>query len=414
MKRKSIYHLLSILTAGSLLSGCAAKGEEITLANADVKVVEATTTQIQTMNRILELSGSLEPMEDTLVSFEVGGRILQLNKEEGDSVKAGEILGKLDDADYKLQVQKAGTAVEQAQATLAKVQNGARQQELTQAQLLVDKAQVNNQKAQDDLKKMEQLYQNGAISKDTWENAQIRAEMAGKDLETTQASLSLAQAGARQEDKIQTSALYEQMVIQKEQAELAQQKASLQSPMTGTIIAKLASMGQLTGAGNPVYRVGRMDQLKAVLPVPDRDVSLWKIGDKIDVVLYGDKRIGTVQKVYPSTNAGTGTVGVEVVIDNADQKWLVGQVVRATHQIQNGKGLFVPVEAVVRSGGEKPFVFVVQNKKAIKTEVEIGQLRNNRLEIQAGLKEGQSLVTKGADRLFDGDAIEVVDGGKSK
>lgn len=414
MKRKSIYFVLSILTAGSLLAGCAVKGEEATLANAEVKVVETTTTQVQTINQILELSGTLEPVEDTLVSFEVGGRVLQLNKEEGDSVKAGEMLGKLDDADYKLQVQKAGTAVEQAQATLEKLQNGARQEELTQAQLLVEKAQVNEQKAQDDLKKMEQLYQSGAISKDVWENAQVRAEVAAKDLETAKTSLSLAQAGARQEDKTQTSALLEQMVIQKEQAVLSQQKTSLLSPITGTIITKIASVGELTSAGNPVYRVGRIDQLKVVLPVPDRDVSLWKIGSKVDIALYGEKRAGTVQKIYPSTNAGTGTVGVEVVVDNSDKKWLAGQVVKATHRISNGKGLFVPVEAVVRMGGEKPYVFVIQEGKAVKTEVEIGQLRDNQLEIVSGLKEGQSIVSKGADRLFDGDALEVVEGGGSK
>ena len=61
-----------------------------------------------------------------------------------------------------------------------------------------------------------------------------------------------------------------------------------------------------------------------------------------------------------------------------------------------------------------PFVFLVKGQKAIKHTVSIGRLINNQIEITSGLSEGDVIVSKGADRLFDGDPIQVEAGGNSK
>ncbi|WP_134702504.1 efflux RND transporter periplasmic adaptor subunit [Ammoniphilus sp. YIM 78166] len=407
MKNRLMQGILVSILAVSLTTGCSLGAKEALVAEAEVKTVEALPVAKHTIQRTLVASGTLEPVEETLISFELGGRIIRLNKEQGDQVKAGEVLGKLEDQDYKLQVERATTGVAQAQAGLEKVSSGAREQELTQARLLVEKAQMNADKAQEDLVKMEELYLNGAIPKDTWENATLRAQVAIKDVEAARATLSLAEEGARKEDISQTESIVQQQVIQKQQAELALKKTTLVSPVGGTVIGKMVNQGQLVGGGTPAYRIGNVKQLKVVLPVPDREISLWQPGSSVTLKLYDQERKGTVSKNYPSTNAGTGTVGVEVLVDNADGKWIVGQVVTGSYEIKGKEGLFVPVASVIRTGGENPHVFVVEGERVVKTEVEIGQLAIDKLEIISGLQVGQSIVVKGVDRLFDGDAIEV-------
>ncbi|MCK9907163.1 HlyD family efflux transporter periplasmic adaptor subunit, partial [Frankia sp. Cpl3] len=64
-------------------------------------------------------------------------------------------------------------------------------------------------------------------------------------------------------------ASYQQAVISKEQAALTLAKTQLRAPISGTIIAKLTSTGQITNVGTPVYQIGDIDTLKVVLPVPD-------------------------------------------------------------------------------------------------------------------------------------------------
>ncbi|RXT01127.1 efflux RND transporter periplasmic adaptor subunit [Ammoniphilus sp. CFH 90114] len=414
MRNSTLTILLAATLTTTVLSGCSLGAKEAMVAEAEVKTVEAAPVSKQAIQRTLVVSGTLEPVEETLISFEIGGRITGLSKEQGDAVRAGEVLGKLEDQDYQLQVQRAQTGVAQAEAGLAKVNSGAREQEIKQAQLLVEKAQLNADKAQDDLKKIEELYQHGAVAKDTWENATLRVEIALKDLETAQNSLALTQEGARKEDIDQTQSLYQQQIVQKQQAELTLKKTTLVSSSTGTVIAKLVNEGQLVSGGTPVYRVGNVNQLKVILPVPDREISLWQIGAEVTIKLYDQERKGKVSKIYPSTNAGTGTVGVEVLVDNSDRKWLVGQVVTGSYEMKGKEGLFVPVASVIRTGGDKPYVFIVEGDKAVKTEVVIGQLVDGKLEILSGLQEGQMVVSKGADRLFDEDAIEVRAGGEQK
>jgi multidrug efflux pump subunit AcrA (membrane-fusion protein) len=405
--------LVSALMAG-LLTTTACSGQEQAeapaVSAAEVKKVEITAVKKEQATQVSELSGTLQPLEEALVSFEVGGRVVELAKEEGDNVKAGELLARLDDSDYSLQVASANASVQQTAANLEKVNNGARDQEVTQARLQVEKATIAYRKAQDDFKRIERLYQEKAISQSEYENAQNYLAVAQKDLQNAQQAYSLVTQGARAEDRELTRASYNQAMISKELAASTLAKTQLRAPISGTIIAKLSSTGSLVGVGTPVYRVGNIDTLKVVLPVPDREIFAWKEGETVAMDLYGQKRDGKVVKIYPATNQGTGTIGVEVHVANPRHDWFAGQVVKARKTIQGKEGIFVPVEAVISRGQGDAHVFVNVGGKAVKTAVSIGAINGNRLEILSGLKEGDQLIVKGVDRLFDGDPIEAAGG----
>jgi RND family efflux transporter MFP subunit len=239
---------------------------------------------------------------------------------------------------------------------------------------------------------------------------QNRLNLAQKDLENAQQAYSLVTQGARVEDKSLSQASYQQAVVSQEAASSTLAKTSLRSPINGTILAKLSSSGNLVNGGTPIYQIGNIDQLKVVLPVPDREIANWKVGEVISFDLYGQKRDGKVVNIYPSTNKSTGTIGVEVQIDNPAHDWFAGQVVKATKSIDSAASIYVPVEAVISRGKDDAHVFLSRDGKALKTKVEIGRIISNKLEIRSGLTEGEQLIVKGVDRLFDGDAIETTGG----
>ena len=85
-------------------------------------------------------------------------------------------------------------------------------------------------------------------------------------------------------------------------------------------------------------------------------------------------------------------------------------MVKATKTIKGQVGIYVPVESVISRGKDDAHVFVDAAGKALKTKVEIGQIASDKLEIKSGLKEGDQLIVKGVDRLFDGDPIEATGG----
>lgn len=412
MNRKWLF--LGVVAGLLTTTACSSKeAANVTQAAVETKKVEVASVKREQAERITELSGTLEPTEEALVSFEVAGRLVSLNRKEGDQVKKGDLLAQIDSSAYALQYQQANAVVQQTGAGLQKVNNGARQQELIQAKAMLDKAKIAYDKAQDDFKKYEKLYKENAISKDTYENIQDQLAFAQRDLISAEQAYSLTIQGARAEDRTMQRSTYEQAVISQQQAALSLEKTQLKAPIDGTIISKLSSAGELIGVGAPIYRIGNIQTLKVILPVPDREIRAWKEGEAITLSLYGTERQGKVSKINPATNQSTGTIGVEVTVPNKERDWFAGQVVKASKKIAGKEGIFVPIEAVISRGGDKPFVYLHVNGKAVKTEVTIGEVQDNKVEATSGLKEGDQLVIKGVDRLFDGDPIELAGGNQS-
>ncbi len=407
MRRKTSVALIVFL---ALLMTTACSQKDGGKSMVEAKSVQTATVKTEQAERISELSSTLQPSEEATVSFEVSGRITEMNKNEGDQVKAGDVLASIDASAYSLQVEQADTTIAQTSASLEKVTKGAREEEIAQVKVQLDKAKIGFEKAQDDFAKFSKLYKESAISQNDYDNAKRQLELAQKDMDNAQQAYSLTVQGARQEDRQMQKSTYDQAVIAKQQAALTLNKTQLKAPLTGTIIAKLGSAGQLTSTGTPVYRIGNVDTLKVVLPVPDYEIPAWKVGEKVALSLYEHTREATVTKIYPSTNQSTGTIGVEVSVPNQQHDWYAGQVVKASKRIESKEGIYVPVGAVINQGEPQPYVFLAVGGKAVKTSVTIGELINNKLEIRSGLKPGDEVVIKGVDRLFDGDVIEPAGG----
>ncbi len=320
-----------------------------------VKFVETAVVGQGKAERVSGFSGVLEAIGETAVAFEVSGRITEMRYAEGDNVTAGAVLARVDATEYSLQLTRARTGME--------------------------KAQVGHQQALEHFDRIKQLFEAGAVSQLDFENAQNRLKVAGEDLAEAGEALSL----------------------------LEKDKSVLTAPTGGTVLAKMADPGQVTGAGSPVYRIGQISTLKTILPVPDHEINAWKTGQTVVLELYDRERQGTVTRIFPGANRGTGTIGVEVSIPNPDRDWYPGQIVLAG-RAEVREGIYVPAAAVINRGEENPYVFVVNDGQASKRTVTIGELFGDRLEVVAGLETGETLVVKGAEKLFEGDRVEVPGG----
>ena len=372
-----------------------------------VEIIKLVKTKQQINS---ELSGNLLPLEEVTVSFETGGRITSLPFKEGDYVQANSVIAQIDDTDYALGLDNAKASVEQAKAGLAQVENGSTEHEIIQSQAMLDKARANYDKAKADYDRAAELNLQGVMSQSDYEKIQTSLTVAQKDLENAEQTLATVTEGPRSEIKDQTRALYQQTVVGQEKASVLLQKTRLKAPIGGTIISKIGAVGQLISAGTPVYKLGAIDKLKVVLPVPDREISQWQVGKTVTLDLYGQKRDGIVKYIYPATNQSTGTIGAEVWVENPEHNWFAGQVVKATRTLREKEAVWVPIAAVVSPGSEKPCVFVCKDNKAVKTSVTIGELVNDHLEIISGVNEGDVIIASGADRLFNGDPVTPLGG----
>jgi RND family efflux transporter MFP subunit len=300
--------------------------------------------------------------------------------------------------------------VDKTQAVLNQTVKGARAQQLAEANLKLQQAETDYNQALTDFKRYESLYKSGAISQSDYEKAQNSLSSAKRNRDSVKEAYSLTAEGATEEEKQQANSAYAQTLAVKAQAELTLSKTSLKSPIKGVVISKNISNGQLVSVGTAACKIGNIDKLKVTLPVPDYEVSSWKIGDKVSVKLYEGSRDAQVTNVFSATNENTGSINVEVTIDNAKHDWRPGQVVTCDHKSNSGTVIFVPKESVISSGGSTPYVFLLKDNKAVKVDVKIGELKNNKLEIKSGINEDENLIVEGADRLSSGDKVKVLGG----
>ncbi|QGG48381.1 efflux RND transporter periplasmic adaptor subunit [Heliorestis convoluta] len=399
IKKLTLLTLVVLMALG--ITACGNQNDSVdTLAVlVEVQPVEKTLQQ-----SYRELSATLEPLEEAAIAFEVGGRILDLLMKEGDRVNQGTVLARLDSSDYALELAAATAQRRQQEANLEQIETGATSFERAQSEAMLEKARANYEKSKADFERMEVLYESGALSRSDFEIGQTRYIAAKNDYEIALQSHNNILTGARSEVRDMNRAVLDQTIAREERARLAYEKTQLRAPFAGTVISRLTSEGQLVSAGTPIYRIGKIDQLKAVLSVPDREIQQWQVGETVTLTLYGEERKGTVRFIYPATHASAGTIGVEVWLSNLELDWYAGQVVKVFKALETREAIWVPVQAVVRRG-EEPYVFVYEEGRAVKRIVQIGNLFNDHYAIEGGLTETDQVIITRVDQLFDGDEV---------
>ena len=386
-----------------LLTGCGNSGKsQAEKANSAEKPVRTEIARMVETEERVEFSALLQPLEETLLSFEVPGRIVSLEKKESDNAGPGDVLAGLDASEYRIRTEIAGASLGQAEANLNQTLKGARDQEIENVKAVYEKAKAVYDKAVLDVQRVENLWREQFVSQSDYELALTNLSVAQNDFNAAQAAYDLILEGASAEMRELAEAGYRLAEGNNSLARLALEKTQLMAPFEGTILAKFAANGQLVAAGTPVFRFGNIDTLKLNLAVPDYNISAWSKDDLVTVSLYGREKPGVVSNIAAAANVQTGTVNVEVTIENPDHDWLPGQVAVCSHVLKSHLSIFVPVEAIVSLSGASPYVFVKEDGRAVPKQVTLGKLKDNRVQILSGLESGSEVIVSGAGELFAG------------
>jgi HlyD family secretion protein len=199
-----------------------------------------------------ELQGNVDIRQVNL-GFRVSGRITEMRFEEGDAVRAGEVIAMLDQGPYQDRVDLAKAQLTQSKANLAKLLNGSRSQEVDQARAQVALAQANVENANQTFQRESDLRKSNAISTQEFDNATATKDANRAQLQSAQANLSLLATGARQEDVDAARAQVEQEKSNLETAKRSLSDCQLLAPTDGVIITRALEPGSIVAAGTPVY-----------------------------------------------------------------------------------------------------------------------------------------------------------------
>ncbi|MBD0274101.1 MAG: efflux RND transporter periplasmic adaptor subunit [Acetobacteraceae bacterium] len=305
------------------------------------------------MPRVVVGDGSVVAWQELVIGAEAGGlRVVEVAVEEGDRVRRGQLLARLEDSVLKAQRDAAEASVQEAEAAL--------------------------RVARQDLVRSEELSRGQIAARQTLEQREAAAR---------QAEARLGAARARRDEAA---------------ARLAQTRVL--APTDGTVSRRTALLGAVVPAGQEMVRLVRDDRLELDARVPELDLAAVAPGQRVRVA-HGERAVEARVRAVAPTVAAETRLGVVHVALPPDSGLRPGMFARAEVQIEAATALTVPQEAVVfREGRPAVFVLAGDDRVALRP-VAAGRRREGAVEVLEGLAAGERVVVAGAGFLSDGDRV---------
>ncbi|MGI8560889.1 MAG: efflux RND transporter periplasmic adaptor subunit [Luteimonas sp.] len=350
--RSGILRASSVLLAATLLLAACKGGNgdaEAKGPDGEDKGPEAVPVEVEAASRraiAASYTGTapLEPRAEAQVVAKTSGVALQVLVEEGDVVRAGQVLARLDPDRAALQAAQSAAQMRKLEANFRRSQQLAEQQLVSAADFDQLRYDLENARAANRLANLELSY------------------------------------------------------------------ANVKAPIAGVIAQRSIKPGNFVQINTPIMRIVDNSRLEATLNVPERELATLKAGQPVKLqvdALPGRTFDGTVDRVAPVVDAGSGTFRVIAAFDGVDllQPGMFGRI-RIDYD-QRANALVIP-RAALLEGESDSAVYVVRDGKAVRVPVRLGYIDGAYAEVVDGLNVGERVVTAGKVALRDGSVVQVL------
>ncbi len=235
-----------------------------------------------TPENVLKLSGNIEAHE-SLVSFKVTGRIIDLPVDEGMTLKAGDLLARLDNDDYRQQVAEDESAIRVRDRQLALGLAGSRTQDIEAAKLAVLDAQADLEQKKKDYARYQALYEKDEIPGQTRDLAATNVTRAQATYDRAKQIYNELVEGTRKEELAVEHSNVHQADQNLRMSRIRLAYTVLRAPFTGVVLVRQAELGEVVSPGTPIVTLADLDHLWVRVYVPETDLGKVHWGQVVDV-----------------------------------------------------------------------------------------------------------------------------------
>lgn len=368
MNRKS--KLMAALLAVLLLAGAAAYVQRRPVAPPpEAKPAEAAielaaddlaTAEAGAIQRLLPLTGALRAVSQAVVKAKVAGEVTEVLVKEGDAVKGGQLLARIDETDYRARLNERVATLEASRA---------------QAKF-----------AEQSRRKYEELLAKKFISETAYENYQTNANVTDRQAEAAAAQLV--------------------------QARKALEDTQVRAPIAGSISERALQRGDKAAVDARMFTIVDLTKLELEAPVPAAEVPNLAVGQQVRFAVegYGAKEFaGSIVRINPATQPGTRSILIYVEIPNPDQTLKAGMFAKGSLVLATQRAeVLVPVTAL-RTDGAASFVYVLAGDRLARQDVAVGLVNEaeGKAEIAKGLAPGARVVRTNLGALKLGAPVRI-------
>lgn len=448
----------SLIVLSLLFSACGRGSKAETNVNISTQqpaVVQTTLVQatVQNVPTYFEATGNLSSDAQADVAPTIGGKVTEVNFDIGSYVQKGDVLIRIDARDAQLRLEQARSQANQAQAQVEQVKSTVKQAEagveqaranLRQQQSRLGLTQGDNfsiesfpqvaalraqlEFAEKELIRAERLLVTGDVSRSFRDqklavrdqlagqlnDARLNAAAAAKAIGVAAEGVRAAQAqvGTAQANVRSAQAAYNTALTGVEQAQKAVGDTAVYAPFSGYIAERNADLGEFISPNVPNAKIAtivRTSVLRLRIDVPEQSIGQVKVGQGISMQTsaYPDRNFsGIVTRISPSINPTSRVLVVEAEVENVDNMLKPGQFATVRITQSAAKPTVMVPTAAVKTEGETNKVYVVKDGRAEERIVKVGILENDRIEIQNGVQEGETVAVSNLPQLNDGVMVQ--------
>jgi RND family efflux transporter MFP subunit len=384
-----------------VLSGCGggptADAQEPKAKASAPREVRVTAAAERTLARTVSATGTLAADDQVVLGTKVAGRLAEITVDLGTRVRRDQPIARLDQSDFRMRVDQAEAALQQARARLGLPPTGADER--------VDPEQTGI------VRQARAMLHDARLTRDRSVKLMQQDLIARAQLDSAEANLQVAEG--RYQDAVEEVSNRQGVIAQRRsELDLARQQLTdtvILSPIDGAVSLKQASVGEYLSAGTPIATLVRVHPLRLRVPVPEREGAGVRAGHAVTLTVEGDPTIhrGRVVRLSPIVQEQNRTLMVEAEVPNEGGFLRPGSFARVEIVTEVTQTVVtVPATAIIVFAGVEK-VLVVRDGRTAEIRVTTGRRFGEDVEIADGLKRGDAVVARPGS-LTGGQPVKVV------
>ncbi len=356
--RDAVKLTLGIVLTVLIVFSVAACQKEKKMERETAVNVRVAAVQEKNVRPFIEATGTLKADEEVIISSEVDGIVKHIRVEEGSAVSEGTLLIEVNQTDYLLDKQRSEAAVKQAEANLANVRS--------------------------EFQRKESLYKEELVTRQQFDDISTRVILAEAEW-------------ARAKSILETSSE-------------RRSRTKIYSPLRAMVKEKRVSVGDYVRNGSPLFQLIKVDPLKLIFPISEKEIARIKTGQEVDFTVdsFPDQTFkGRVSLLYPHVDERTRTLQVEATVPNTGRLLKPGLFVKATDYTGASHDVVVAPLTSLLYDNSTISLFVVEGNVAHARTVKTGNKYGEDIEITEGLKAQEQIVVIGQNNLSEGVKVNV-------
>ena len=373
---------------------------------------------------VLSASGYVVAHHKIAVGAKVMGRVAWIGVEKGDRVQDGQVLVRLEDSEFRAQVNQAQANLAAAQARLDRLRTGSRPEEKLKDKAAVLQAEANLKNAEAEFQRTESLYRSGVASKSDYDRALAQRDTAVAQVQAARQSSAMTDIGPRKEDITAAAAEVQQMRAALDYANTQLAATEIKAPVTGTVLERIVERGEMvspsafggSGARTSVVDLADLTDLQVELDISQTDFARLKPSQRAEIIpeAYPNLRFsGFIEEIAPEANRAKSTVQIKVKVENPNEQLRPEMNARVNFLSDKAPSgdktiarVLVPKAAVVKKDNGA-FVFVVKGNKVEQRTIRTGEESGDAYVVLDGLSGNETVAVTEVEKLRDGARVKV-------